>query len=176
VCHAVKPAKSDTAQTPGGTFRKDLQAFFVDTYFRDCALLSDSSGPTFAGTAVEGNCLFDIGKPKLLCNPMNKSAVAPPRVTSAVIQGSTASAKDSLLCYGVKLASKLTSASAAALIGQSVGATLTPPQPAFAPNNLSNTPVATAPANLFPAPAVMETVDQGTICVPTAVLGVQLVP
>lgn len=77
-------AFSITAQTPDngdgvGKFRKDLQVFLEDPFFDDCALLADGVTTSFDGTSVEGACLFDLKKPVELCNPVDKTAVVPPR-------------------------------------------------------------------------------------------------
>jgi len=50
-------------------------------------VLDDGVTPSFLGTPVQGKCLFTLTKAFLLCNPMHKSAVVAPRLTSAVIDG-----------------------------------------------------------------------------------------
>ena len=171
VCYQVKPTKEITAQTPDGKFADDLQAFFADQ-FDDCAL-NAAGNPSFGGTAVAGMCLFDLGKPKELCNPMNKSAVQPPRATNAVIDGSTAHATQSLLCYGAKLAGDFTSSNAASLAGASVGDAVDPKQSKHAAHSVKDgNPVYTTPGNQFPNPTLLNTKKQEMVCIPTEVLGV----
>ena len=175
VCYQVKPTQEISAQTPNGKFAADVQAFFADQ-FDDCAV-NESGNPSFDGTAVAGMCLFDLKQPKELCNPMNKSAVELPRETTAVIDGSTASATQSLLCYGVKLAGDFTSTSTATLAGVSVGDSVDPKQSKHAAHTVKDgNPVYTTPGNQFPNPTVLNTKKQEMICVPTDVLGVTPAP
>ena len=175
VCYQVKPTADVTTQTPNGKFAADLQAFFKDQ-FDDCAL-NAAGNPSFDGTAVAGMCLFDLKNPKELCNPMNKSAVELPRETTAVIDGSTAGATQSLLCYGLKLAGAFSSTSAATLAGASVGASVDPKQSKHAAHTVkSGNPVYTTPGNQFPNPTVLDTKKQEMVCIPTDVLGVAPAP
>lgn len=177
VCYKVKASQSVTHQTPDtgsgkGRFRKDLQVFVADG-LDDCALLADGLTPSFAASDVEGRCLYDLLKPFELCNPVDKTAVVPPRETSATIDTSTAEDVRSLLCYTARIASKVTSASAASLVGMSVGERIDPRQSKHRKRRAAEgTELHTAPGNQFPAPVEADTVKPQTICLPTDVLSV----
>jgi len=183
-CYQVKPSADVTDQTPDkgdgtGKFRKGMQAFFEEELFADCALLEDGMTPSFDGTAVEGKCLFDLGKPIELCNPVDKTAVVPPRATTATIDGSTAQTDVSLLCYKLKLASKISSADVATLSGRSIGSKLDPKQAKHVKRGVkTNDPVRViaGAGNWLPAPARIDTKGQAMVCVPTDVLGVAPTP
>lgn len=132
-CHQVKATSDVTDQTPDkgngtGKFRKDLQAFFDDALFGDCAFTNDGVTPNFAGKDVEGMCQFDLTKPVELCNPSSKSTVEGDRVTTAVITGSTATTTPSLLCCKAKRSSKLKDPTAATLVSGSIGDKIDPGQ------------------------------------------------
>jgi hypothetical protein len=176
LCYQAKPTKAVTEQTPdtgggAGKFRKDLEAYFGDQFLDvDCAL--DKNGnPSFPGSPVAGKCLFDLKKVKALCNPIEKSDVGgvPARFTIAPPgSSSTPVTTDSLLCYQAKLASKVLSASAAALGNVSLNATLA--QRKHVKRTLSSgTAPHTQPGNQFPAPLQMDTTATELICVPTLV-------
>lgn len=181
-CYQIKATADVTAQTPdGGTgagkFRKDLQVFLEDPFFNDCALLADGMTVSFDGTVVEGACLFDLKKPVELCNPVDKSAVTPPRSTAATIDGSTAGSSKSLLCYKVGLAAKYKSATAAAMVGGTVGAAIDPKQTKHVKRGLaSSDAVLTTAGNQFPWPVMVNTTKQSVACIPTDVVGVTPAP
>lgn len=181
-CYQVKVTKDVTAQTPDkgngtGKFRRDLQAFFDDAFFGDCALAKDGITPNFAGTAFAGRCLLDITKPVELCNPTNTEAVEPDRVTTAAIQASTAGTNESLLCYKIKRATKLKSAAAAALIGGSVGDRIDPKQARHETRKVkAGSGIFTRVGSLFPAPRRVDTKGDEVACVPTTVLQVDIAP
>jgi hypothetical protein len=158
-----------TAQTPGGRFIRGLQGYTRDA-FDDCA--TDQSGAAgFAGTVVEATCLLDLKSVVELCNPMNKSAVQPPRTTSAIITGSTATTAQSLLCYKNRIAKSFTDSVAASLAGNSVDAPVDPAQRSHLRRTLQITP-----GNAFPAPVSAETVKPEMTCLPTDVLSVAPIP
>ncbi|MFQ5664791.1 MAG: hypothetical protein ACE5I7_00005, partial [Candidatus Binatia bacterium] len=162
-CYKVKPAKDTvTEQTPTGQGRKfdrSIQALFQDQ-FDDCA--TDLS---FAGTAAAGKCLYRFLKPLELCNPVIKSEVVPPRETKATIDGSTPTAADSLLCYKIKVASKIRSTTVAALVGQSEGSRIVPAQT----RHRRRLNISIAPGNRFPAPSRLDTKKAEMACIPTTV-------
>ena len=175
ICYQVTASKETSDQTPGGKFRKDLQAYFADQFI-DC--LNDASGnPSFDGTPVQNRCLFDLKKVKELCNPMDKNSVLPPRETLAFISGSNATTTTSLLCYQAKRASKFTNSDAATLVGVTVGSKIDPKQSKHLKRRVKDgNPVYTAPGNLFPRPNLLDTNKEELACIPTDVLGVSLVP
>ncbi|MCK6555952.1 glycoside hydrolase family 9 protein [Candidatus Binatia bacterium] len=170
VCYGVKPTRDGTDQTPGGKLAGNLQAF-VEDEFDDCAL--DAAGsPSFAGSAAEGKCLFDLQRPVELCNPMDKSAVQPPRQSSATVAGSTASNMTSLLCYKARLAARFKHAGTAALANAAVGASVSPAQAKHVKRRAKNgNPLYSAPGNLFPNPVLVDTTRAELICLPSDVLG-----
>ena len=177
LCYKVMPSRDVTAQTPDngsgvGRFRKDLQAYAIDG-FDDCALLRDGVTPSFEGTGVEGHCLFDLKKPAELCNPADKTAVVPPRQTSATIDGSTATEPRSLLCYRIRLASRFRDPTAAAQAGALVDDPISPSQARHVRRRIRDAnQLYSTPGNLFPNPVQLETAKQSVLCVPTDVLGV----
>jgi hypothetical protein len=181
-CYQVKPSADVTDQTPDkgdgtGKFRKGMQAFFEEELFGDCALLADGATPSFDGSTVEGKCLFDLGKPIELCNPADKTEVVLPRETIATIDESTAQTQLSLLCYKIKLSTKITSTDVASLSGLAVGSKLDPKQAKHVKRGVkTNDPVRIAAGNQFPAPAQVNTKGQAMACVPTDVLGVAAAP
>ena len=157
--------------------RKDLQAFFEDE-LDDCALNRDG-GVSLPGQPAEGMCLFDLRKPRELCNPVDKSAVVAPREGHdvAVISGSTATTSASLLCYQAKLASKFANATVAALGGAAVGDKLVPKQAKHLKRRVKDgNPIYIAPGNLFPVPTIVDTSGQAMVCVPTDVISVTALP
>jgi|GEM_PF-723794 len=138
--------------------------------FDDCAL-DASGGVSFSGSVAEGRCLLDLLAPTQLCNPADKSAVEPPRATSAVIDGSTATDGKSLLCFKAKLARKVSTAAAALLTGVPLGSALDSKQSAHVARAVaSGNPLHVAPGNLFPAPVRLDTVRRETLCLPSSVL------
>jgi hypothetical protein len=178
VCYQVKATADVTAQTPEtspgsgvGRFRKDLQAFFEDQ-FDDCALDEDG-GASFSGSPAAGKCLFDLTKVKQLCNPINKTAVVPPRETSATITPSLATVPRSLLCYQAKLAGKFISTAAAALADAAVGDAIAPGQAKHTKRGVkTGNPVHTVPGNQFTAPVLVDTSNHELVCIPTSVTSV----
>lgn len=202
VCYQIVPAAELTAQTPGvcpseapsnprgqctteadcggspcekPKFRRDLQAFFADT-FDDCALNTEG-GVGFQGQLAEGMCLFDIKKPRELCNPIHKSAVVPPRDSVAVISESTASTTDSLLCYQIGLATSFKHAPITALGGAVVGDKIQPKQAKSPARRVKDgNPVYTVPGNSFPVPTLLDTKGQALACIPTIVSSFSPVP
>ena len=181
-CYQVKATADVTAQTPdagdgAGKFRKDLQVFLDDPFFDDCAVAADGVTPSFDGSPVEGSCLFDLKKPVELCNPVDKTAVAPPRTTAAVIAESVAASTQSLLCYKVGLSSKYRSAGAATLSGGTLGEAIDPKQSKHVKRGLTTgDPVFTAAGNLFPWPILLNTAKQTVACIPTDVVSVSTDP
>ncbi len=168
ICYQAKATKDNTAQTPAGKFRKDIEAYFGDQFLDvDCA--TDRNGSlSFPGSAVTGKCLLTLKKVKFLCNPIAKDDVGgtPPRVTVAP-PGSTsvASTNDSLLCYQAKLSSKVASAGAAALGGVSAGDALKQSK------HVQRAPY-TTPGNQFPVPIQLTTKKIEFACIPTFVTSV----
>jgi hypothetical protein len=126
---------------------------------------------------VQGKCLFNLTKPFLLCNPMNKTAVQPPRLTSAVIDESTALTTKSLLCYKVKTAKKFADADAADLALQTVGAEISPKQAKHIKHAVKDgNEVHTTPGNQFPGPVRVNTASREMVCVPTDIADINEVP
>jgi hypothetical protein len=136
-------------------------------FFDDCAL-DPSGSPSFAGSSAEGRCLVDLGKVAELCNPVAKSAVEPPRTTSAVIDGSTPTTTKSLLCLKAKLARKV-AASAAAATGLAEGEVVSQTKHA-ARRTYDGNPVLVAPGNQFPRPVTLDTSKRAMVCVESEVL------
>lgn len=179
VCYKIRTTKDVTDQTPDkgngtGKFPKGLQVFTEDT-FDDCAFLADGVTTSFFGTAVAGRCLLDVQKPVELCNPVDKDAVEAPRETTAVIDASTATATQSLLCYKAKLARKVTSAAAALLAETAVG-TKVPQAKHLRHRAASANQLRIAPGNLFPNPIRMDDIKPDTVCVPTDIVDVAELP
>jgi len=172
ICYQAKTTKDNTAQTPAGKFRKDIEAYFGDQFLDvDCA--TDRNGNvSFPASAVTGKCLLNLKKVKFLCNPAAKDDVGgvPPRVTVAP-PGSTSapSTNDSLLCYQAKLSSKVLSAGAAVLGGVSVGDALKQSKHA------KRAPY-TTPGNQFPVPIQLDTNKTEFVCIPTSVTSVIAAP
>lgn len=173
-CYGVKPTKAITDQTPDnygkgqGKLRKDMQAFFAEEFFDECA--TNAAGAVgFEGTPVEGMCLFDIRVPVELCNPANTSNVEPDRTTSAVIADSLALTEQSLLCYRIKPSTKVNNGTVGAILGLSVRAKL--PKAMKVPKRGIKTGDAlyVAPGSDFPGPTRLDTSRQQTVCVPTRV-------
>ncbi|MCG8325020.1 MAG: hypothetical protein MI673_05845, partial [Thiotrichales bacterium] len=163
-CYQAKAAKLPSDQAPEGKFRKDLQIFLGDDAL-DVHCAEDKDGnPSFPGFAVAGTCLFDVKKPVEICAPADKTPVDPPRVTAAVISGSTASVSEALVCYQAKVSSKLRSADAAALIGDP------PLGTSLRQNKVRKRIVTTAPGNLFPEPDEVLAGKAAVLCVPSSVL------
>lgn len=136
-------------------------------FFDDCAL--DVSGsPSFAGTTAEGRCLLELSKAAELCNPVAKSEVEAPRVTSAVIDGSTPATDKSLLCFKAKVARKVGSGGAGLLAGLVEGATIDPAQTRTGTGD----PVVVAPGNQFPNPVALKAYKLATVCLSSQVLSV----
>jgi hypothetical protein len=103
--------------------------------------------------------------------------VVPPRETSAAIDESTALTDVSLLCYKIKLATKITSTDVAMLSGLAVGSRLDPKQAKHVKRGVKNfNPVRVAAGNQFPAPAQVNTMGQAMACVPTQLLAVTQTP
>jgi hypothetical protein len=181
-CYQIKPFGVLSDQTPETApasgkfkFRKDLQAYFLDQ-FSDC-VLNQAGTPSFAGTPVEGKCLFDLKKPREICNPVIKSAVDPPRTTDAIITGSTPSRTDSLVCYQMGLASKFNSLDAAALVGAPVGSSIIPKQVKHLKRQLkAGTQLYTTPGNGFPKPTQVDTSKGEMACIPSSVVSVVPLP
>lgn len=181
-CYQIKPLAVLSDQTPETApgsarfkFRKDLQAFFRDQ-FDDCALNRDGV-PSFPASPVQGRCLYNLKAPIELCNPAIKSAVDPPRLTSAVIDGSAPITGESLLCYKVTLATKMTNAEAAVLAGVSVGSAISPKQSSHVKRTLADgTPIYLAPGNLFPAPQQVDTSKPEVVCIRTTITAVAPLP
>ncbi len=177
LCYAVKATKDITDQTPnGGTgsgkLRRDLQAFVRDAA-DFCAVASDGN-PAFAGTGVEGSCLVQLGKPVELCNRASMAPAAPPRETNAAgIDDITATPGDSLLCYSVKLATKVVDPLVAAALGAAIGDKVTPKQSkAPALSSSEGNPLQSTPGAGFPAPRLVDTKGQAVVCVQTQVTDV----
>jgi len=181
-CYTIAATTDLTDQTPAGRngkgkFRKDLQGFFRDQLFDDCAKLKDGVTPSFQGSPVQGMCLLNLLKPFLLCDPMSKSAVQPPRSTSAIINGSTAVTTKSLLCYRVGTATAFRSSATAALAGVSVGTKIKPAQAPIVKRRVaSGSGVYTGPGNLFPGPAQVNETRREMVCIPTDVNGATPAP
>ena len=177
ICYQAKVIGTVADQTPDtgsgfGKFRKDLEGFFGDQ-FDDCAL--DKNGDVaFEGTAVEGKCLYNLKSVKSLCNPIEKDDVGgtPPRVTIAPPGSvSTPATCRSLLCYQVKLSSKVASPAGAVLAEIPFDSGVQ--QQKHEKRSLSaGTAPHTAPGNGFPAPLQMDTKKTELVCVPTDVTAV----
>lgn len=176
VCYGVEPS-GGSEQAPGGKLRKDLQGYFADE-FGDCALLADGATTSFAGTDVEGNCLFDLRKSVELCNPIDITEVVPPRQTEATpISEATAETTKSLLCYKATLAKGLASGEVAALGGGSSGDKLDPKQAKPVRRTVkTENPLYVTPGSDFPYPVLLDSHKSKVICVPTDVLSVSAAP
>jgi hypothetical protein len=125
-------------------------------------------------TSLDGEDIIVQGA---VCNPADKAAVEPPRESTAVIDGSAAATGKSLLCYGAKLASKVSDQAAATLAGVSTGTALKPRQAAHGKRTAkAGNPLRTAPGNQFPSPYLLDTVKPALVCLPTDVLGVEPKP
>jgi hypothetical protein len=106
-----------------------------------------------------------------LCSPADKSAVVPPRLTAATIDGSSAAVRgEGLLCYKAKLVSRVRNATAAALGGVAPGDGLRQ-RPHTKRRLKDGTNLNVVPGNQFPAMA-MDTTKAEFVCVPTTVLSV----
>ena len=151
-------------------FRKSYQMFAQDE-FDDCATPPDTEIPSWVGSAVEGKCLFDLRKPKLLCNPASMANVDAPRSTTADVSDATPSSADSLLCYQAKLSRKFQAAETALLAGQLASTKFKQGKHAKRKMKSGNS-VETFPSNNFPAPTDVETVKQELSCVPSVVTAV----
>lgn len=178
VCYVAKTATAPSDQAPAtgpagkARFRKDLQAFAGDV-FADCLLAKDGATPSFTGTPVEGRCLLDLKAPKQLCSPAAKSAVRPPRATSAVVDGSTPSIGDRVLvCYQAALAKKLRDPAAAALSGLPIG-TVAAPRGHAKRRLADGTQIGVAPGNGFPRPVAVDTEKAELLCLPSTVSAVE---
>ncbi len=181
-CYDVKATTDVTGQTPDaggglGRFRRDLQTFASDTFLAaDCAL--DAGGqPSFAGTAVQGTCLFTVRRPRFLCAAAGTRAVGgtPPRTTMAPIAGSTPARAGTLLCYRVRLATRLLSQE---LLDTGLLAGRVPPamlkdrvaQRKHVRREIARgTAPFTMPGNGFPAPLQVDTRRMSYLCIPTVV-------
>jgi hypothetical protein len=123
---------------------------------------------------VAGTCLFNLKKVKALCNPVVKDDVGgvPPRTTVAPPGStSTPTSIESLLCYQVKLSSRVLGAAAATLGNVSVGTTLR--QSKHVKRALAaGTGPHTTPGNQLPAPLQVDTTKTEFVCVPTFVTSV----
>lgn len=177
LCYAVKATQDVTEQTPddgtgSGKLRRNLQAFVADGA-DFCALASDGS-PAFAGTSAAGTCLVNLGKPVELCNRVSLAPAAPPRETTAgSVDDVAATTGDSLLCYSVKLATKVTGASVAATLGTAIGAKVSPKQTkAPVQSAKAGNPLLTTPGANFPAPLMLDTKGQAVVCLQTQVVDV----
>jgi hypothetical protein len=177
VCYQAKAAPVPSAQAPDergngkARFRRDLQHHLAD-HFEDCARLKDGTGAPFPGTPVEGACLYDLRRPRELCNPVDTRAVEPPRATTAELDESTATIRDlSLLCYQAALATRVRSAAAATLGGGEVGDKLG--QRPHVPRRLRDgTQINVHPGNRFPRPLAVDTAKAELVCLPARVLAV----
>ncbi len=174
LCYSARSSRLPSDQAPDvksngkGRFRSDLQVFASDA-FEDCAV-EPGGAPSFAGTSVAGSCLVDLKKPRLLCMPAAKSAVEPPRDTTALIEESFPSnPAQSLLCYGAKLARKIRSVEAARLGDVAVGEKVEQSEH-VARKAKDGAAVRTQPGNGFPAPAALDTKVVEALCLPTTVL------
>jgi cysteine-rich repeat protein len=186
ICYDAKATTDVTAQTPDGgngkgRFRRDLQSFARDPFLaEDCATDRDGA-VTFAGSAVEGDCLFTLKRPRLLCAPAAKAEVGgdPPRATIATVDGSTPASATAMLCYQVKLATRLQSQTlldAGVLDGQMPPAMLFDRyrQRRHVMRALAQgTAPHLTPGNGFPAPRQVDTLTTDLLCVPSAVDGVE---
>ena len=172
VCYQIKasPGESST-QLVGNSFRRDLQVFAADR-FDDCA--TDKGGDTsFAGTVVQGKCLYQIRKPVELCNPVAIDNVEAPRETTADIEPTTSGPVASLLCYQAKTATRVYSADASVQIGRR--GQLQPPQSRHARRlKRFGNAVTLAPLAGLPAPFELDTSKSELICVPTRIRDVAL--
>ncbi|MCC6764669.1 MAG: hypothetical protein IT293_08395 [Deltaproteobacteria bacterium] len=182
-CYSVQVTKDVTAQTPEttvgsgiGRFDTDLQTYFRGGLFDDCAL-NEEGTPSFPGTPVAGACLVNVGKPRLLCNPVDTAAVVPPRESSAVVVPSAARTATSLLCYKAKLAKRFTHAPAAMLAGATLDATIDPAQARHEKRRVqAGTGIYLGPGNQFPGPAEVSTTKLAFVCLPTSVESVAPAP
>jgi len=176
-CYGVKPTKSVTEQTPDygkgkGKFRKDLQAFFAEDLFDECALTAEGD-VGFDGTPVEGMCLFDVRVPVEFCAPADTSNVEPPRTTSAAIVESVAQTAQGLLCYRIKPSTKVLNATVGAILGLDVRDKVAKPKKVPKRGIKTGDALFVAPGNDIPAPARIDTGRQHTVCIPTEVLAVE---
>ncbi len=173
MCYQVKESKTapfGTQQDPSknGKFIKDLQAFFGDDLFTvaDCAVNKDGN-ISFEFTPAEGKCLYDLKKPKLLCNPTEKTNVEPPRETVAnVTESLPGQTVTSLMCYQAKRASKIVHQASADLVTQVVGTKLRQNK------HIKRTAVFATPSNNFPVPTRIDTKGEDFLCVPSLVTSI----
>ncbi len=188
-CDSASPANADGACMDdadcGGSagqhslclkpkFLRNLQSYFLDQ-FDDCALNAEGD-PSFAATAAEGRCLFDIKKIRHLCNPVQTSEVMPTRESSATISPSIPTTTKSLLCYQPGLGSKFKDTAAASTAMANVGDSVDPKQRKHLKRRIADgNPLFTTPGSLFPAPDVVDTSKQELVCVPTEVVGISAV-
>lgn len=176
-CYAVKATDAVTAQTPDagggvGKLRKDMQLFLAEELFAECATTYDG-GIGFENTPVEGMCLFDVRKPAELCNPAGTDNVEPTRTTTAAIDPATAATAQSLLCYRIKPAKKVLAADVATILGLQVGDKLAKPKKVPKRGIKTGDALLVSPGNAFPAPSLLDTKSQQSVCVPTTVLSVE---
>lgn len=175
-CYAVKPTRAITDHTPDygngtGKLRKDLQAFLAEELFDECAT-TYSGGIGFLGTSVEGMCLFDVRAPAELCNPAHTSNVQPDRTTTAATVESEAQTLQSLLCYRIKPAKKVLNASVATILSLQVRDKLAKPAKVPKRGIKTSNAIHVTPGNDIPAPSLVDTNKQQSVCIPTSVLGV----
>lgn len=181
LCYSVKATKDITDQTPDagrgmGKLRRDMQAFLADS--ADFCALARDGNPAFAESMAEGTCLVDLRKPVELCNRVSMAAAAAPRITTATgIEELEAGEGDSLLCYAVKLSTKVAAEDVASMLGVAVGGRVAPKQakPISHSARLGN-PVLTTPAANFPAPLMLDTKGQAIACIESRVVNVATLP
>lgn len=179
LCYKVRVTSDVTDQTPetvpgsgSGRFAKTLEAFARDG-FDDCALDSDGGVP-FAGTPVEGKCLFDLRKIEEVCSPVNTLATEPPRDTTAAgFVPTGAATTTALACYDSRLAKRVDDVTLADLVDASPGSLIDPRQAKHTRRRVRDgNPLQTSPGNGFPVPTLSDSNKVEQVCLPTTVLEV----
>jgi len=182
VCYGVKPAAGvsgpQVTEDLRGKLRRDLQMFAADA-FADCATFADEITPAWLGTTAEGRCLFDLRKVTEVCSPAAVEPVSGGRFTVAAIGASEPTTDQALLCYQAKLATGLSNAAAAALVGLSPGDRI-PDRHKQAKHAKrvakTGTQVRLELGNGFPAPPQFDTNKVERVCVPADIVAVAALP
>lgn len=174
ICYKTKVVRAERTQTPGGRLRRDLQVFTADR-FDDCATFANGD-VSFAGTAAEGKCLFSLGRVTELCVPAALRNLTGGRLTDAEIEESDPFTDDALLCYKPKLARKVRSADAANLLGVAVDSSVNAQRRHDTRRAKDGNPLYVQPGAQVPSPSVVETKKVESVCIPTTIDSVAMIP
>ncbi len=198
-CYAARTSKRLVSdQAPGGKFRKDLQVLVEDQFANGRIRLCAAGAPKKAGEicknerscggedGVTGFCqsephpvlgtakVYDLKKPALFCNPVEKYDVdttetddaGRTRTTSCnVVPATVGSPSSSLVCYLAKEARKITDPLVAARVGVAPGTRIEPKQG----SHEARTPFV---LTQLPNPQRIETKKEFELCVPSETLWV----